>query len=568
MPGRETPSSKSDYPSCNRAFALRMMNPTCYTDERTSPLDKEIQPLGKKFVAKTAILSSGVGYHRDSTELLSVDEISLSPASSCASSLNEMELYDIDEAKYGPEQQQLQRQRSSLESNNLRKNMKNTKGGGALGMVRSYSSAGGFDGGYFNNRGTPSRSSVPSRPRNKTSPKDNKNGYREEATAFLKQHRTQSASPKGTQSANLRRTQSLKGARPNLDESHLPRPRSTTGIKSPSSASKVRVATTKSSQLRAKALESKHRLESSPQPQKMTRTSNTKRAVGRTSSNTTPKSSWASSLNSTEEESDGSVFSEVDAYRPRHNPRGRQHEMKPSSPPNRKSQTRTLGGGKVSPTTAHAQNTPQVKRLLNTDTFSDKLNDVCRLISERHPGDFQILETLTEMQSAYEERNDLVRDTISNLREKVRILEYKNANAPNIPGLVIPLMRATNAFQTQLQSIMDAYHRPGIDAYTQHPVMESQQYGNSSLDQISEEANQVASQIEKHEGGLGANNQAPFTKSNSRHTPTKEDFIDEQIQDSTGSDKENICSGEHHDEETPSSALDSYTIISENPVTV
>ena len=181
---------------------------------------------------------------------------------------------------------------------------------------------------------------------------------------------------------------------------------------------------------------------------------------------------------------------------------------------------------------------------------------MCRLISERHPGDFQILETLTEMQSAYEERNDLVRDTISNLREKVRILEYKNANAPNIPGLVIPLMRATNAFQTQLQSIMDAYHRPGIDAYTQHPVMESQQYGNSSLDQISEEANQVASQIEKHEGGLGAN------------TPTKEDFIDEQIQDSTGSDKENICSGEHHDEETPSSALDSYTIISENPVTV
>ena len=563
MPGRETSSSKSDYPSCNRAFALRMMNPTCYTDERTSPLDKEIQPLGKKFVAKSASLSSGIGYHRDSTELLSVDEISLSPASSCASSLSEMELYDIDETKYGPEQQQLQRQRSSLEPNNLRKNIKNMKSGGEFGMVRSYSSAGGFDGGYFNNRGTPSRSSVGSR----ASPKDSKNGYREEATAFLKQRHAQSSSPKGTLSNNLRRTQSLKGARPGLEESHLPRPRSTTGMKSPSSASKVRVAGTRSSQLRAKALESKQKQESSPQPQKMTRTASTKKVGGRSSSNATSKSS----LNSTGEESDGSVFSEVDAYRPRHNPRGRQHEMKQprlESPLSRKSQQQRTPG-KSSPTTAaHAQNAPQVKRLLNTDTFSDKLNDVCRLISERHPGDFQILETLTEMQSAYEERNDLVRDTISNLREKVRILEYKNANAPNIPGLVIPLMRATNAFQTQLQSIMDAYHRPGVDAYTQYP--DTQQYGSSSLDQISEEANQVASHIEKHGGELGNNTQVPVVNSNTRHTPTlltKEERIDEELHDSTGSDKENICNGEDR-EGTPSSSLESYTIISENPVTV
>ena len=566
MPGRET-SLKSDYPSCNRAFALRMMNPTCYSDERTSPLDKEIQPLGKKFVAKPASLSSGIGYYRDSTELLSVDEISISPASSCASSLSEMELYDIDEHKYGPEQQQLKRQRSSLEAHILRNNTK-SKGRGEYGMVRSYSSAGGFDGGYFNNRETPSRSSVPLRTRNKTSPKDTKKGYKEEATAFLKTHHALNSSPKGSHSSGssgLRRTQSLKGARPNLEESPMGRPRSTMGInKSPTLSSKIRVAGTKSSQLRAKSVESKQKQESSPQLQKMARTASTKRAGGRNV--TTPKSSLASSLNSTEEESDGSVFSEIDAYNPRYNPRGRQEtKVRNESPLYRKSQPLTRAAtapGKSSPT-RHTQNIPQVKRLLNTDTFCDKLTDVCRLISEKHPGDFQILETLTEMQSAYEERNDLVRDTISNLREKVQILEYKNANAPNIPGLVIPLMRATNAFQTQLQSIMDAYHRPGVDACTQHP--DTQQYGNS-LDQISEEANQVASQIEKL-GGLGTNTQTPVVNGFSRHsssTTTKESCSEEE--DTTGSDKENICNGEHQEE--TASSMDSYAIISENPVTV
>ena len=70
MPGREAPKSTNNttttavinnYPPCNRAFALRMMNPTSYSDERISPLDKEIQPLvGKKFVAKQAFSSGKV----------------------------------------------------------------------------------------------------------------------------------------------------------------------------------------------------------------------------------------------------------------------------------------------------------------------------------------------------------------------------------------------------------------------------------------------------------------------------------------------------------------------------
>lgn len=525
MPGSEIP--KRDYPSCNRAFALRMMNPTCYSEERTSPLDKQIQPLGKKFVAKSA-LSSGVGYHRDSTELLSVDEVSLSPASSCAS-LSEMELYDIEEHKYGPEQQMLHRQRSSLEVNNLRKH--HSPKGGEYGMVRSYSSAGGF------NRSSPSRTSLPSRNKNKP---NNANGFKQEASAFLKTHQSAS-SPKGTAAAasKLRRTQSLKGGRPPAETSSpISRPRSSSGMNKSSltsPSSKIRVAGTKSSQLRAESLKQK---QESPQPQKMTRTS----------SSTKRGKASPPSLNSTEEESDGSVFSELDTYNPRHNPRGRT-----TKEVNHKAQrnSRADGGGKAS----SVQNiSSQARRNLTTDTFGDKLNEVCRIILEKHPGDFQILETLTEMQSAYEERNDLVKDTISNLREKVRILEYKNSNSPNIPGLVIPLMRATNAFQTQLQSIMDAYHKPGVDASTQLSP-DSQQYG-TPLDRISEEANQVASRIEK----------LSVEETDSEVESLTEEK-DTELEKSAGSDKENICDEEQEEHGEISS---SFTTINNNekPVNV
>uniref|UniRef100_A0A7M5XLV3 Uncharacterized protein n=1 Tax=Clytia hemisphaerica TaxID=252671 RepID=A0A7M5XLV3_9CNID len=607
MPGREAPKSTSstnsstngvinNYPPCNRAFALRMMNPTSYSDERISPLDKEIQPLaGKKFVAKQ-VFSSGI-YQQNSTDVLSVDEISLSPASSCAS-LSELDLYDIDENRNTSISstdggKMFPRQRSSLEAHYMR-NSKPTKSSsssneGEYGMRRSYSSAGGFDGGFFQ-RGHANRSSTPSRARSKS-----KNGFKEEASTYLQTHQS-SSSPKGARLGNtpgVRRTQSLKGGRPNVSVNPIGRTKSTVGTPQKSPNSKIRVVGTKSSQLRAQSAETKQTpgatkaATSSPTNQRSVKSTVNQR--GRTTS----RSHKTRSLNSTEEysESDSSVFSEVsDSYYPRRSRQGSVKLNGHSSPSARRAQANR--GSPSSSPAATSKNflindSLQMKRLPKVDTFSGKLTDVCRLISERYPGDFQILETLTEMQSAYEERNHLVTETISGLREKTRLLEHKCANSPNIPGLVIPLMRATNAFQSQLQCIMDAYHQPGIDETTQFPesgniIRKSEPNAqdtvhNGSLDQISKEANLVASRIEKL-GGLGSSSQSPVASG--YHGPKQETLHEDHILETSGgsSDKENHCDGAPKENgdvgglcngyEREHSSLESYAIINEAPSAV
>jgi len=608
MPGSDLGLSKQNYPPCNRAFALRMMNPTSYSDDHISPLDKEIQPIYKKFVAKTAYSgteSPSVGAYKinhfqrgDSTDLLSIDEISLSPASSCAS-VNEMDLYAIDENMYGSDTA-LIRQRSSLDARSVKHRRSEAKDSsssneGDYGLVRSYSSAGGFDGGYFN-RGTPNRSTLPSRSRSKSNVKESGNNlYRDEASNYLQSQRS-TGSPKGTRSggsSSLRRTQSLKGNRQTSSNgaSPLARPKSSASSHV-GSGLKIRVASTKSSQLRAQMIETKQQKQNgSGTPSKPFHLNGGGGTPLRKGRQTMNSHKTTHSLNSTEEyisESDSSVFSEMDAYNPRHNPRGNrqasvQVNAKKKQPRLSKDSPSKQSKPSVASPKLNAQRCQNLvgtpKQLSRSDTFSDKLSEVCQLISEKHPGDFQILETLIEMQTAYEERNDLVKETISGLREKNRMLEYKCANSPNIPGLVIPLMRATNAFQTQLQSIMDAYHQPGVDEMCQFPevIFEEQEEEEDEgeletprenpLDQITKEANLVANQIEKL-GGLGDKqplvngfNTPPHAKQNSSVV------VNKTFTNSSGSDKENVCNGKQHDLNSP---LESYSIINEPaiPVTV
>ena len=542
------------------------------------------------------LFSSFPGLHQqNSTDILSVDEISLSPASNCAS-LSELDLYDIDENRNTSisstdSGKMFPRQRSSLEAHNLR-HLKPTKSSsssneGEYGMQRSYSSAGGFDGGFFQ-RGHINRSSTPSHTRAKA-----KNGFKEEASAYLQSHQS-SSSPKGARvgsAPGIRRTQSLKGARPNVSVNAIGRTKSTVGTAQKSPNSKIRVMGTKSSQLRAQSAEMKQKhggsqVTDSPKPQRSVKSfTNSPPKRGRTTSG----SHKTRSLNSTEEysESDSSVFSEVsDSYNPRRSRQGSTKLNGHSSPNARRVQANRGSPTSVAATSKNysTNGSPhQVKRLPKVDTFSGKLTEVCRLISERYPGDFQILETLTEMQSAYEERNQLVKDTISGLREKTRLLEHKCANSPNIPGLVIPLMRATNAFQSQLQCIMDAYHQPGVDEMTQFPesgnfIQKSESTAHdatdSPLDQISKEANLVASRIEKL-GGLGSSPKPPIA--NGYHGPKQETLHEDHILETSGgsSDKENHCDGapkENGDVETlcnghdqGHSSLESYAIINEAP---
>ena len=127
--------------------------------------------------------------------------------------------------------------------------------------------------------------------------------------------------------------------------------------------------------------------------------------------------------------------------------------------------------------------------IMNMDGFSSRLSEVCNLITEKHPGEFQIIERLVEMQSAYEECNNSINETIVQLRQ--RIVELESKESVGITSLAIPLMNATSAFQSQIQDIINRKYFT-TDFSVQVCNGQTQ---NSPLDEISNEANAVAAHI-------------------------------------------------------------------------
>lgn len=535
MPGKEV---KQNYPTCNRAFALRMMNPTVYAEERVSVFDKEIQPVIKKPIAKNISENSEQGSvvrplsiknvseiygqppgdleRQLSADTISLDEASLSPTDT-DTSFSEMELYDIDEIEHEThEELGMIRQHSSLESYGRSKKVQ-YQSNNTNDIYRSHSSADGFDGHF--SRGSSARATMPGRVRSGNTPSRDsqshdgtsstkRKGYRNEAVAYLqgkggsKKNSKNNSDKQGT----LTRSRSLKGLKGERISVGIPPEKVQNGQssekgKSPM-ATKVRVAETRSSQLRAKLHDQNN------QPNNLDhKTASPFRAAGASRSGKLRQ--MGSFDECSESDSSSTAFSEIDPNS-RSNTRSKgltnsalaKHSKLSSSRRRLPSEQRTPSplytsqsqSPKSQRSNSSTPNSQQSYQLPKQDTFSSKLSQLCTLISERHPGDFQILETLVEMQSAYEERNDLVKNTISSLRERIHTLEYKLAHAPNIPGMVIPLMRATNAFQNQLQCIMDSHGVVSHDVSSQFPESKS---GELTMEEISTEANNVAKEIEK-----------------------------------------------------------------------
>jgi len=160
---------------------------------------------------------------------------------------------------------------------------------------------------------------------------------------------------------------------------------------------------------------------------------------------------------------------------------------------------------KLSSPTCHSSMPPTLcspitYELPSADEFSSKLAEVCNIISEKHPGDFQILETLVTMQTAYEDRDKQVNKVVNALQDRVNELEHKLRSSPNIPSLVVPLLRASNSFQKQLHNIFvnhkDTLSRGGGAAGPLSPNMNGLNgYRGNPFEEIYEEANSVAEHI-------------------------------------------------------------------------
>ena len=506
MPGKDYNKHPS-YPPCNRAFALRMMNPTSYADERTSIFDKEIQPVVKKSIAKSVSESSDSSSRRLSADTISFDGESISPTSS-DTSFSEMELYDIDEIDneaVGTNEYGMIRQHSSLDnytrSNKVQRNKTVT---GNEHMIRSYSSVDGFEGHFSRNSAL--RSTLPARssntPKGTSTNASTRRPYRQDAMAYLNESSKKSTPSKGGCGSSLKRSHSLKNDRTSSSVEKSAEKNKNT---------KIRVTGTKSSQLRAKL----HDSAVVHQPhQHTTATKSRPSPLGKHRQRSRDDYSGS--------DSSSTAFSELDSshtrhYQTRHTPNVSNNGTLKKSTNKRRSPKEQNVRDFSTKTSPHASSPLKISstnmllsspNLPKSDTFSTRLTQLCNLISERHPGDFQILETLVEMQSAYEDRNELVKNTISSLREKISSLENKLANSPNIPGLVIPLMRATNTFQNQLQSIMDSSHRttemhdisiqfPDEEGINTQPSIKAPLHEPITMAEISNEANNVVKEIEK-----------------------------------------------------------------------
>ena len=260
-------------------------------------------------------------------------------------------------------------------------------------MNRSYSSNDGFI------RGSTARQSTPVRYRSSSSPdKTIQNGrqsphkaIRSDVSNYLEQNNQLK------EGSSLRRSQSLRDcARPKVNLRNG-------DVKS--NATKLRVASTRSSELRAKMNNSPIK---APTPNKtnVKQTKKQQKKVLSTNKN----------VKNAEDESDTSLIvnSERDANNPRNIPRKHGKKQQQQQPRERRDSTLSEASSIDSYDSALQMSSPstpsvlpvldpgslKVTSLPSHDAFSKKLADVCTLISDHYPGDFHLLETLVEMQAA------------------------------------------------------------------------------------------------------------------------------------------------------------------------
>jgi len=458
MPGKE--ASKPSYPPCNRAFTLRMMNPMSYQEGHVSPLDQKIQPLLKRSIAKSF-------EHQRRNSNSTIDDSSI-----CSDlSYQDGGLYDIDENDHGL---------SNGKNGKSTKNGRSKSSSNGFGMVRSRSSADGFEDAKSSsfNRNSTSRSTLPVRLRSKSAPKGapKTNGVvrsetptKERTDNTLKRSKSLKERPKSC-NGFIRSTRTIENRTPNKGNTVVRSPRNDTTSKQKDTRSKLLNNGSYKAPIRA---ENRH---------------------------TRSMSSREDALDS------DSTFSEIDGY----NLKSLRHKSSSSSTISAASTG--LGSAEESSlessfdsalqlsTSSLPSTKPEISSLINktrNDKFHQKVTDICNLISDKHPGDFQILEGLVEMQHAYEERNLLVNETIKSLQRNVMDLEYRLNNTPNIPSLIMPLMNATKLFERQMQNIIDSKQKQQqtFERSSQIPDIDSNK--TSPLEEISNEANAVANQIEQ-----------------------------------------------------------------------
>ena len=435
MPGKD----KQNYPPCNRAFALRMMNPMSYREGNVSPLDRQIQPVVKRQIAKNVESRKG-----------SIDDNSSSSMSS-TTSYTESGLYDIDEHDH-------QRYRYSSGGNGTpntpRRNTVRTKSTSNL-MTRSYTSADGFSIGNFS-RNVTARSTMPSRLRSKSSSKGS-----------VSANTTPRNENKET-SSSLKRTQSLRE-----------RPKSALGISRPSTShgqnNSAQILKKTSSSSNVTSLRKPSRSKDNPKKCSTLRKEKTYNGINGVHSRRDDDST---------ESDNSSVMNDIDSFKQTYRATSNGCSSLGSS-------TITLNGSvssygdsslessfdsavQLSVASCSSLNTSSLK----DDSFSEKLSDICTLISQRYPGDFQILENLVEMQSAYEQRNEQVNKVVKNLEQNVHNLNRKISQASRLTNLIAPLMQVTRSFEKELLGVMEANSKVSKETheqYTQIPSVSSQE---------------------------------------------------------------------------------------------
>ena len=464
MPSKDSKSNSGcnkspSHPSYNRAFALRMMNPSSYRERKTSPFDRDIEPLPSQKIAKNISFSpqahtNGSRYDHDPPSFSSV-----SPTSSL-SSFHDSELYDIDENGDNPDMNReysLPRARSMIDYHEKRTSFNGSNSDESpLFMNRSYTAVDRFNDVVKISNNKSKRVANVSAPVGATSKSKSSSKSKEDkkATDKVKTH-----SP-------VKRTKNLKDQRPKSDLGYLPR--RTTAQPTPEKKTSTNTRTPVQDRQQNAVTKNKPyepNNKSSDQEKKSCRSEPHKRSVKEVKSAPTRSSIRPSArINSYSDpsESDSSlIFNERDV-RYRRSPRPRSSSSIPERKDSFNNSRDNFSGFYLQ---LHAPRSlsapiPDIDVASNShDSFSDKLAQICNLMSEKHPGEFQIIESLVEMQSAYESHQQSCRKEIHQMQQKLQQLERRlevteNRRAPSMSAVVLPLAKATTNFQHQLIEII------------------------------------------------------------------------------------------------------------------
>lgn len=443
MSGKE---EKVQYPSCNRAFALRMMNPNSYRQGQVSPLDREIQPIFKRSVTRS------ISSRSDDSSLAMIP--SETPH-------QDMELYDIDENGMCSRKNQilsasfdtaigLNAEKLALSPKIINED---------LSMRRSLSSVDGFHKSTILKRTHPARTTMPVRIRTRSVQKDEHN------------HKCKSIS--GIQQASLN------------GKDHIVHVKRSNKIFDKGSSTQH---TLKDRKLRHDAsTEGRQRVINNTK--KNTRSSSKRPTEIRTRI----RSDCETKCNSKSIQQNEGKVGKAKRY----------YDQNQNNEDYRKKSDFSIIDHLLDEFSDHKMspyNCSSPIEISPSEEFGKKLAEVCQLISEKHPGDFQILETLVTMQIAYEDREKQVKKSIRLLCDRVNELEDRLRTTPNIQSLVIPLLKASNSFQIELRDIFATHKDTLSKTLNSDSSLNindlSSGFKNANLfDEIYVEANSVANHI-------------------------------------------------------------------------